>query len=68
MNIRYEKITVKVDLNRENEDKISFKYAIDIDADINEDIKNKVMRKVRNCPVRKTLSKQIEFEYCNNIE
>ena len=68
MNIRYEKVTVKVDLNREKEDKTIFEYTIDIDGDINEHIKNIVMRKVRNCPVRKTLSKQIEFQCCNSIE
>lgn len=68
MKIKYEKITVKVDLNRENEDKTIFKYSVDIDGDIDEDTKNIVMKKLKNCPVRKTLSKQIEFENCNNIK
>lgn len=63
MNIKYEQVTVRVELNRENKDKTIFKYRVDIDGDINEDTQNKVMKKLEHgCPVRKTLSKQIEFE------
>ncbi|MCB2362355.1 OsmC family protein [Clostridium estertheticum] len=68
LNIKYEKVTVKVELDRKNEEKTIFKYNIDITGDIDEKTKNMVLKKVKNCPVRKTLSKQIEFQNDNNIK
>lgn len=62
MNINYEEIIVKVELDRENEDKTIFKYKVDIIGDIDEITRETVLKRVKNCPVRKTLSKPIEFE------
>ncbi|EKQ57986.1 MULTISPECIES: OsmC family protein [unclassified Clostridium] len=65
MNIEYNKIVVAVDLDRRNEKKTIFKYKVDIIGIIDESIKNTVIKKLKNCPVTKTLSKEIEFQ-CEN--
>lgn len=62
MNVPYEAVNVEVQLDRANEDKTVFKYSIDIIGDIDEKAKNTVLKIVRNCPVKKTLSKTIEFQ------
>lgn len=64
MNIKYEKVIVNVELDRENEDKTIFKYKIDIIGEIDKKIKKRILNIVTNCPVRKTLSKKIEFKCC----
>ncbi len=61
-NIKYEKVIVKVDLDRDNENKTKFIYDIDIIGDISSEAKQLVINLVLNCPVRKTLSKEIVFE------
>lgn len=61
-NIKYEKVIVKVDLDRSDESKTKFLYDIDIIGDISTETKEIIITMVRNCPVRKTLSKEIEFE------
>lgn len=61
-NIKYEKIIVRVDLDRSDENKTKFIYDVDIIGDISDEDKQLVINMLRNCPVRKTLSKQIEFE------
>ncbi|WP_297428329.1 OsmC family protein [Clostridium sp.] len=65
MNIEYKKIVVAVDLDRCNDKKTIFKYNVDIIGTIDESIKNAVIKKLKNCPVTKTLSKEIEFQ-CEN--
>lgn len=62
MGVKYEKVIVKVDLDRSNKNKTKFLYNIEIVADIEEEIKKSIINKVKQCPVRKTLSKEIEFE------
>lgn len=62
MGLSYETVTVKVELDREIPDKTIFNYRVDIIGNIDAQTKNKVLRLVENCPVRKTLSKQIEFQ------
>lgn len=62
MNVPYEAVNVEVQLDRTNEDKTVFNYSIDIIGDMDEQTKNIVLKKVRNCPVKKTLSKTIEFQ------
>lgn len=57
----YSNVTVNVDLDRSSENKSVFKYEIDITGDINESQRTRIISKARNCPVRKTLSKSIEF-------
>lgn len=61
-NIKYEKIIVKVDLDRSDDTKTKFIYYVDIIGDISDETKQHVISMLRNCPVRKTLSKQIEFK------
>jgi putative redox protein len=60
--IKYEKVIVKVDLDSSDDGKTKFLYDIDIIGDISNDTKKLIIDKVKNCPVRKTLSKKIEFE------
>lgn len=59
--IKYEKIIVKIDLDRSCENTTKFIYDIDIIADITEDTKQQIINIASNCPVRKTLSKEIKF-------
>lgn len=61
-NIKYEKVIVKVDLDRSDENKTKFLYDIDIIGDISNETKELIINMVRKCPVRKTLSKEIEFQ------
>lgn len=61
LNIEYEEVTVKADLDRSNVEKTVFKYVIDIVGQIDETTKKEIIEKAKSCPVRKTLSKQIEF-------
>lgn len=59
--IEYDKVIVKIDLDRSNESKTRFLYDIDIVGNISDDIKQQIINIASNCPVRKTLSKEIEF-------
>lgn len=62
MNLSYDEITVKVELDRNHEDKTIFKYKIDISGSIAKEAREEVLRRVANCPVKRTLSKQLNFE------
>lgn len=66
-NIKYEKVIVKVDLDRSDENKIKFFYDIDIIGDIFNEIKEFIINMVRKCLVRKILLKEIEFEIMQSI-
>jgi putative redox protein len=59
-NISIENVTTRVGLVRE-ESKTIFTYQLEFDDLIPTDIKNKIIKLVENCPVRRTLSKPIEF-------
>lgn len=61
-NIKYEKVVVQIDLDRSCEGKTKFLYDVNILGDISDDIKQQVIDTACNCPVRRTLSKEIEFE------
>lgn len=61
-NIKYEKVIVKVELDRSDENKTKFIYDVDITGDISNETKQLIFKMLKNCPVRKTLSKKIEFE------
>lgn len=67
MNLAYETVTVHVELDRSDPAKSIFKYQIDIEGQLDEESKRAVLKKVTNCPVRKTLSKQLEFIDETNI-
>lgn len=62
MKVTYDEVTVQVELKRDDETKTIFNYHIDIIGEIDEEIKKVVLNKVKNCPVRKTLSKPLEFK------
>jgi len=62
MDIHYQDVKVKVDLDRSREDKTIFLYDVEIVADMDSQTKELVIRTAKNCPVRKTLSKSIEFQ------
>ena len=66
-NIKYEKVIVNVDLDRSDENKTKSLYDVDVIGDISNETKQHIIKMVRNCPVRKTLSKEIEFEIMKNI-
>lgn len=67
-NIKYEKVIVKVDLDRSNETKTKFVYDVDIIGNISDETKQNIINMVsKNCPVRKTLSSEIEFEIMQKI-
>lgn len=60
--LAYEKVIVRVDMDRSDEEKTKFLYDIEIVGDIPEETKRLISHMAANCPVRKTLSKEIEFE------
>lgn len=60
-NIKYDEVLVKVDLDRSDENRTKFIYDVDIVADISPEMKQTIMKLLKNCPVRKTLSKELEF-------
>ena len=60
--IKFEKVIVKVDLDRSEEKKTKFLYDVDIIGDILIETKKNIINMAKNCPVRKTLLKEIEFE------
>jgi putative redox protein len=61
MNIEYEKVIVKIKLNNSDPDKAVFEYDVDIIGDLDTETKAVVIAKAEKCPVRRTLSKEIEF-------
>ncbi|MFE5321502.1 OsmC family protein [Paenibacillus sp. NPDC056579] len=68
MSLSYDRVTVKVEFDRSNEEKTTFKYQIDISGSIANETREEVLKRVANCPVKKTLSKQLEFiNECNII-
>ena len=62
MNLNYEKVIVKVNVNRDQENSTVFLYQAEIIGDIEDSTKEAVISKALNCPVRKTLSKNISFQ------
>lgn len=68
MNLEYEKVIVKVDLDKSDENKTVFVYDVDIIGDIGPETKAIVMEKLERCPVRKTLSKEIGFQKNNECK
>ncbi len=60
LKIPYEGVTVKVELERRDEGTV-FHYHIDIAGTLDEKAKQIVLKKVMNCPIKKTLSQPLEF-------
>lgn len=63
--IEYEKVVVKVDIDKSDEKKTKFLYNVDIIGDISDEIKQSILEMLKKSPVKKTLSKEIEFEVYN---
>lgn len=59
--ISFDNLTTKVELIRKDS-KTIFAYEIEFSNRISEDTINEIYKMVENCPVRKTLSKPIEFQ------
>ena len=57
------KVKTEVSLNRDEPECAIFEYKIEIDGKLTGLEKEKLMQIVRNCPVKKTLSKRIDFRY-----
>jgi putative redox protein len=66
MRISLESISVKVNLTR-LDTKTIFNYSIDFADNVSESQKEKILKAVEECPVRKTLSKQIAFELKSDL-
>ena len=54
-------VTTQVDIDRSHPEKVVFRYDIDIDGDITEEQRRKLLQIAKTCPVHKTLSKDISF-------
>ncbi len=61
LKLPYEEVRVTVELDRQDEAKTVFTSQIEIVGDIDEATKQRVLRLALNCPVKKTLSKPLEF-------
>ena len=61
MSVVYEKVIVKVDLDRTDEARTGFLYDVDIIGDVPEEVKQKVINLLSKCPVHKTLAKETYF-------
>lgn len=59
--IKYDEIIVKVDLDRSDETKTRFLLDVDVTGDVSEETRQLVRKLTGACPVRKALSKPIEF-------
>lgn len=66
MRISSDNISVKVDLTR-LESRTIFNYFIEFGDNISERQKEKILKAVEECPVRKTLSRPIAFELKKNM-
>ena len=62
MGLKYDKVITNVDMDRENEGNTIFIYHVEIIGDIDIPTKEAAITKALNCPVRKTLSKNISFQ------
>lgn len=61
LELPYESVTVKVELERSDEATAIFRYHIDITGAISENARQLILRRIADCPVKKTLSKHLEF-------
>ena len=62
-NIPLSDVTTQVTLCRDESDTITFEYKIDLEGTLNDMQRETLYNIARTCPVRKTLSKKIEFSH-----
>jgi putative redox protein len=55
-------VTTNVSLDRTHPDEVVFRYDLDLDGELTEEQRNRLLQASNACPVRKTLSKSIRFE------
>ncbi len=55
-------VKTKVNLDRSDPQAAVFRYEIELDGDLTESDREKLLRAAAACPVRRTLSKEIRFE------
>jgi putative redox protein len=62
-NIDVSEVKTEVSLSRNEPESAVFEYKAEIDGKLTASERKKLMQIVRNCPVKKTLSKKIDFRY-----
>ena len=55
-------VTTNVSLDRTDPDEVVFRYEIELDGELTAEQQNRLSQAASACPVRKTLSRRIEFE------
>ncbi len=55
-------VTTRVSLDRSDSQAVVFRYEVNLEGDLSESEKDKLLRAAAACPVRRTLSKEIRFE------
>ncbi len=61
--IPLESVRTKVSLDRSDPQAAVFRYEVDFEGNLSELEKDKLLRAAAACPVRRTLSKEIRFEF-----
>lgn len=65
-NIPYDNLEITVTLNKSDPDKTLFQYSYKIDSNLDEKQKEKILRVLEQCPVKKALKKEIEFMFMDS--
>lgn len=61
--LAYRGVRVQVSLDNDAPAQAVYTYHVDIDADLDEVVKQEVIQKASRCPVHKTLAKAAVFQY-----
>ena len=61
--VELERVTTNVQLDREGEGPVTFKCSLSILGELSEEKRAAVANSVANCPVRRTLSRGIQFAF-----
>jgi putative redox protein len=56
-------VTTKVSVDRTDPDEVLFRYEVGLDGELTPEQRDKLLHAASACPVRRTLSKRIRFEY-----
>jgi putative redox protein len=70
-NIPLAGVAVQVHLNRDNPEEARFEYGIELQGDLTEEERTRLLRAAKACAVHKTLSRKITFlecEFSNDTE
>jgi len=59
----FNSVEVDVKLNRQDPEKAKFEYTYRMDSSLTEEQKERLRKALENCPVKKTLSKELDFNY-----